>query len=637
MEQISEQISQELLQELPDQVQFFTPDELLSAGFPYIVVETIRKNVASTIGSELHMPESKWVQQEDGNVQQAWQNFMDISIKHLRFPASKLSYILAEAVEQCLELALKPRQAVPELIFRTRDTIDFETAKVRVESLEVNKQLGLALLRYMEKKEKDEITIEQAKELVKKIDERLAENYHPLNWAQVLKPVFEIAGPSVDTELFQIFFDDKEKPVYARKFGQLNDNLNETELIEVLSSADLLDIDEDEDEQPELFVPVEEESEPEKVVEIEKTDEDEKVITPEEEQVVEESDQKDHREIQLEEPEDFEEPEEKTVEQDQPEKKEDFVAEDPTDAEDIDDTEEEEEQDENIVDLFSQIREDDLFEEDKNEQSLSLVEKEDEQDAEDDNITLLSKFKFDDSGEDLLQDDTQDDTETPESSGKENPSSIYEEMNLVKNDLTDVQENKDFFETSPEESEENEEEFSLNIENREKEEVETEQEESTQPEPEAVDSDEEEDDQPMWRSFLERDDLDTDSGYEYDEDSEDESTDEFEEEMDDGFIEEPIYDLTTDDEAPDEKIKKISRWLDDEKDRFIDEIFKGSDAAYEQALLEIMDFQNWKAASMYLEKEVFSRNKVDVYDEAAVDFTDRLHSFFLENNSKQDN
>jgi hypothetical protein len=298
--------------------------------------------------------------------------------------------------------------------------------------------------------------------------------------------------------------------------------------------------------------------------------------------------------------------------------------------------EEEEDRDENIVDLFSQIKNDDLFEEDRDEPVLTLVE--DDEDSEDgeDNITLLSKFMFDDSVDDAL-DEVPDE---PKPMEEKEPTSIYEEMNLVKDDHDDVREKKNSFEEAVEGNEETEEELSFKIDDETEEDEQIELEEEASIKMETDESEEDEDDQPMWRSFFERDDLETDSGYEYGDESDDEEVeleeDEFAEEEDDGFIEDPIYDLTTDGEVSEEKIGQISKWLDDEKDRFVEEIFMGSELAYEEALIEIIEYDNWKAASMYLEREVFSRNKIDVYDEAAVDFTDRLHSYFLEHNPKRD-
>lgn len=647
MEQIAVQITENLLQDLPGQSQFFTPNELLSSGIPNIVVQTLQKNVLLTIELELKLPQSEWVQIEHEKVQEAWHHFVEASLENLRIPASKLSNLLAEAVEQCLELALKPRQSVPEIIFRTRDVIDLETAKKRVELIEVNNQLGLALLRYMEKRDLQEISIEKARELIKKVDQRLVEDYHPLNWSQVLKPVFDLAGPVVDKDLFRIFFEDKEKPAYARKFDLLEKDLTETEFIEVLSSADMLEVEGYEDEQPELFVPAEEDTESEEIVDIKETAEedqsdDDDVITSEGDTTLNDWIEEEERELEPSVDEEFEESEEDDEDQEMKgsfepvEMEQQEIEEETLDEEEYEYDIQEEEDEDNIVDLFSQIRNDDLFEEERDEPVLTLVEDDDDSDDREDNITLLSKFMFDESMDDAIDEVP----EEPNPIEEKEPTSIYEEMNLVKDDLSDLNRKKNFLEESADEDEETEEELSFKIEDEEEEESnEVDHEPSIEIEEETDEPDSDEDDQPMWRSFLERDDLETESGYEYEEEPENEEIDleenEFVEEEDDGFIEEPIYDLTTDDEAPEEKIGKISKWLDDEKDRFVEEIFKESELAYEEALLEIMEYDNWKAASMYLEREVFSRNKVDVYDEAAVDFTDRLHSYFLDN-SKQD-
>lgn len=655
MEQIVEKITQDLLQKLPDQIQFFTPDELLSAGIPYIVVETLRKNVESTIKSELKMPETEWLKLNDEKVQMAWQKFVEVSRQHLQIPESKLSYLLTEAVEQCLELAVKPRQSVPEIIFRTRDTIDLKVAKERVGAFKVNKQLGLALLRYMEKKEKEEIGFEKASNLITKVDERLVEDYHPLKWAQALKAVFDIAGPDVDPRLFELYFEDKEKAVYASKFAKLEKPLNESEFIEALSSADLLDVDGYEEEQPELFVPVEEEAKPEKVVEIDDSPEEKKVISGEEEfsedygveeeevstDETAEEEQEDESYFEAEKPEYFEESTHEETTNDEEKSSEQEIVEE--------DSEEEKKKDENIVDLFSKIREvDHVVKKDESRPVISLVQEEDDSDEKEDgdNITLLSKFMFDDSMDESLEEAEESESEPQDLLSQKEPTSIYDEMNLVQDDVSSRQNKQELFDEVEDDKEDENEGLSFKIEAAEEGEDEPdgdsrieEKQMGEEPEDEEnyIEIDEEED-QPMWRSFLERDDLETDSGYEYDEEDEQLDVNEADEEKldGDGYIEEPIYDLTVDTHDQEEKISEISGWLEDEKDRFIDEIFSGSDFAYEQALADIVEFDNWKAASMYLESDIFSRNKIDVYDEVAVDFTDRLHSYFLENNSNHD-
>jgi hypothetical protein len=63
---------------------------------------------------------------------------------------------------------------------------------------------------------------------------------------------------------------------------------------------------------------------------------------------------------------------------------------------------------------------------------------------------------------------------------------------------------------------------------------------------------------------------------------------------------------------------------------FVKNIFKGKKKKYEQALEEIQELESWDEASDYLEKKVFSANKVDMFSEVAVDFTDKLQSYFDE-------
>ena len=286
----------------------------------------------------------------------------------------------------------------------------------------------------------------------------------------------------------------------------------------------------------------------------------------------------------------------------------------------------------------------------KKDESESSVKKSDKSETGEDNITLLNKFVFDES----VSDESAESEEFADDEDLKEPSSIYEEMNLVKENRNRAERMSDIFDTEPgdtetDEPEDDEPEVELSYKVLEVEDDETapssaelhnDREEKERDEgiyddvtadQTEVDDDieEEEDDLPMWRSFLERDDIETESGFEYEEETD--SGPEEDELSEDGFIEEPIYDLTAKETDPEERLQEISKWLNDERDRFIEEIFSNSEMAYEQALLEIMDFNDWKSASHYLEKEIFSRNKIDVYDEAAVDFTDRLHSYFMQN------
>jgi hypothetical protein len=76
------------------------------------------------------------------------------------------------------------------------------------------------------------------------------------------------------------------------------------------------------------------------------------------------------------------------------------------------------------------------------------------------------------------------------------------------------------------------------------------------------------------------------------------------------------------------KIEELRKLMADERDRFIRIIFRGSEAAYDESLVKVAKLEDWRSASRYIDREVFKRNLVDMYSEAAVDYTDRLHTFF---------
>lgn len=179
---------------------------------------------------------------------------------------------------------------------------------------------------------------------------------------------------------------------------------------------------------------------------------------------------------------------------------------------------------------------------------------------------------------------------------------------------------------------------------------------------EQEDEDEDQEEKPMWKRFVrpeeeyeEEQDADEEAVEEPPEDAPSSSDDEvdFEEDEDeevlteedvdedtnideDGFIEEPLIDLTEQEEEDDEeKFKKLMAYLEDDKDYFVDEIFQGDELAFSNAVDEISTFRNWSSAGKYINSEIFRRNMIDIYSEPAVDFTDRLQSYFMEQTKKE--
>lgn len=136
---------------------------------------------------------------------------------------------------------------------------------------------------------------------------------------------------------------------------------------------------------------------------------------------------------------------------------------------------------------------------------------------------------------------------------------------------------------------------------------------------------------PMWQRFMSEEELEL--AKENDQEQEEEELfstfSEAENEEEEDYLEKPIFDLTQNQEPDEEEIARLRELLKTERDYFLEQIFGGSERAYDEAIEDLAAKKDWRSASRYLESEVFKRNMIDMYSEQAVDLTDRLHSYFL--------
>lgn len=101
-----------------------------------------------------------------------------------------------------------------------------------------------------------------------------------------------------------------------------------------------------------------------------------------------------------------------------------------------------------------------------------------------------------------------------------------------------------------------------------------------------------------------------------------------------------LYDATGQDEASgdrSEHLKMLLRHVEDKKDHFTDELFAGDENSFFDAMEEIAAHSSWSDAARYITSEIFRRNHVDIYSDIAVEFTDRLQSYFMEREQKSSN
>ncbi|TVQ03404.1 MAG: hypothetical protein EA359_09645 [Balneolaceae bacterium] len=662
MDHITGDITSEFINKLSSGKEWYTTKELLAAGLPVFIVERIRQELEQNLAQSLLPPETIWADLESSTSKEAWDRYIIAIQNEVIVPASYVAEMVEDAVAFNLKLAVQPRKAVLEILFRDDTIVDQTTIEERSSVILVNGHLANALGRYLQKKEKKEITKEHAGEVIKKIDDKLVEGYHPLNWKDLLAPIFAISGGSASPELIAEFFTDKGKPGIAEAFRKLDNNISNSEFVEIVSSADVLEIRDDLEELSESPEQHEEESisDNEEKIAGEKTDmeSDESLITGTDEAKIAVEEPEDKNRFKTENtPEDKEmglndlfsigEEEKEEYQEDETDiefdTSFDFTLEEAEDEEEVGTfpkkfiKEESDEEIENINLRYDQELDEEKVDTDPEETPETgnevwhdveeeVISEEDEGDGEE---TLLSRFVFD---------DPEMKGEFSEPAKEKKPRTIYDELNLIREDkkpgtIKSLFDDLEEEESQPFATDKTDDEDAVKkytepepVAEQSTELPEVEQEGILEEDSDELKSAETHSDVPMWKSFLDRGDVvhdDTPFALDDSEDDED-LLDE------DGFIETPIYDFTEDDEPFKEAFGNLSNWLADERERFIDEIFGGSETAYDIALAEIINYDNWKHASRFLEREIFSRNRIDLYSEVAVDFTDRLHTYFLE-------
>ena len=671
--------------------------DIESSGIPFLVRKRITQIVREKFAHSIGLPESKWADLHSSKANAIWNSYLQQMTDLLEIPQDNVNEVLHDAVEFSLKLAVQPRKTIVKTLFEDRDTISKGDVDMMMDQFVANNHLVFALGRYMEKKNKDTLGIDEARQVLKKVDEKLTESHNSLDWMEAVKPIFNVAGPLVSSDYIRVFFEEKEMPRVARKYDMMETEISETDFVEIMSSADLLDLSGFEEDQPALFA-----SEDEDIVESEQVETDE---VDEQRNDVEEQTDSSLSEISMdrdeaEEDEVFpeeldDETERATLQQEQQDpyllelfREDDTAHSDENDpevqndgdkdaeavepsveletkndskpsnkeVEAIGDTEEEEsvsieEPEGDATDLTDfeegklEDSEDISMDEDRNDLQAEMP-REKEFNSDEDEPLVEWEDDEEEIEEGSLLDQFMDPDEEPDEELQEESetkvTSIYDELNLSPVEEDEADEETDLTTDLELDDELDEIEFKDEIPfepNDRLEDVPGDQTDSKEswyeegPDLAEVDdkAEAEDEDVPMWKSFLERENPDDEPSFYFDEGSDEDLEEQPSFYSDEDEINEtPIINISDGATEIDDEIEHLSKWLAPDRDRFLHSIFNDSKLAWEQALIDLTVFDEWKSASKYLENEIFNKNRIDIYSEVAVDFTDYLHSYFME-------
>ena len=597
MEQIIQQLTEDLSSNLSEDKSYYKIDDLRKCDFPRSVRERIRVEIKRKLRDSLDLPDTDWANMDSQLVLDIWQQFIEALREESWLPREYAHEVIETAVSDVLRVLVQPRRNIPAIIFGDEQILSLEEINRRIELIVVHRYFAVLLPRYMEKKNMKNLTKERCSEIIRKADQKLTARYSPLKWARMLDPLFELFDEQVDSNLFRLFYEDKNMPRFSRKFDFIEEPIGRARFIEELSSPDLLNLDGYEEDQSDLFVSNEgDRAEMRSGQDEESGEEDTSVFRINLYDILDKrhhpgpagQDDENQEEDEGQRESSTSRPGPAPYYQDEESEEDEIIAENP------------------ITAAFQKSKRRSAFkesEEGEEEKSISerfVYKKREQPDQEQKEANIYSindRYLEEEPAEE------QEDESAGEISAGDEPAD--ESKNEIESEKSEESERS----AEEEENSEDREDFEFTISGEELEsiiEVQQEQQKRT--------------DTPMWQRFMTEEEIEEIMS----------STEEEDREEEEAWMKDDIEDLLggSKGQAETPESPTLESLLEDDRDYFVEELFQGSDQAYEQSLREIASKEDWRSASEYIKEEVFKRNLVDMYSEAAVSFTDRLQDYF---------
>lgn len=567
MNQTIQQTTQKFIDLLPENKQYYRIDELRSWGFPSFIVERIQVELERNLAESMILPKTDWANTQSDAVLDAWQQFVQAIRAEARLPASFAKAVIETAVADTLDMLIEPRKNIPDVIYGSNEELDYEQLCDRIKAVVVYRHFATLLPRYVQKKELDALTRDRCDQIIRRADERLTSNYSPLNWAQTLDPLFRLLDEQVDPSMLRLFFEDKGREKIAEVFDRKEASLSRAEFIEILSSPDSAESREDSVEREQEKKAAKKSCDPERVKPGNTTRAEDTGFERQEEQ------------------------------KNESRKKKRFVepGQGGREVKDVEDDAFTDRQVHAETQSTSQFESEDKSQPERDDTGFTDLVASEPDPPEEDVKSLNSAFGWEE-GPIAFESEEEAEEKKEVSTGNEDSAFFRAGEEPAGDDIVAKGAGEGEMEDKPIWMNFMSEEEKAALESEEEEPISgiTVKEQESDPEGE-IDSDVEID-------------VDVDKDF-------------------DDYGEELFIDLRGDNPT-EREMSRLKKQLAGERRRFVEDIFGGSERAYEEALKEIAMLSNWRVASKYIQKEVFQRNLVDMYSESAIDFTDRLHNYF---------
>jgi hypothetical protein len=238
MQNIIRSLTQNLLKRVPSRQNHYTPAELEAFGYPGYLIKRIRLELERNLADSVSLPDSDWADMQTEPVQDAWDRFLTAIRAETRIPESFIQSVTENAVEDILDLMAEPQRVTLDTLFRSEQATGLVELQTRRPWIVINGHMADALLRYMQRRQLNQISREKAAGVIRQIDAHLNNGFTPLKWAQSLDFWFRLFDEAVPAGMVARFFADKGLDKPSQIFAQTDEYLSRSRLIEFLTTAE---------------------------------------------------------------------------------------------------------------------------------------------------------------------------------------------------------------------------------------------------------------------------------------------------------------------------------------------------------------------------------------------------------------
>lgn len=239
MQNLIDDVTRRLVSRLPETQSYYSLADLHDFQIPNFIITRIELELRKNLADSIVPPATDWANMKSANVNICWDNFIKAIHEQVRLPRSFARPVIEVAVADVLDLLIEPRSNMVEMIFGTATTLKFEEIRHAASYVTVYSYLPESLIKYMHRKQLQVISKEKAQQIVVLVDEKLTEKYNPLNWAQLIDPLFELLGEEIESEVFRRFFLDKNKTRWSDFFDKEENDISRAGFIELLTMPEL--------------------------------------------------------------------------------------------------------------------------------------------------------------------------------------------------------------------------------------------------------------------------------------------------------------------------------------------------------------------------------------------------------------